>query len=150
MEQIKMNENQVRNVFKFIHGTQSEEVKESIFGQLGYQCFHASGFDQWLEQYRGKPDEYLDTINNQHSSMYGESLKYSEDGNSLIVTGNIVERCVCSFANGNDATLSLCNYCCKKFNEHFFGVILDRKVTAEISTSFLKGDNRCSTIIHFL
>jgi hypothetical protein len=49
----EMNHEQVRNLLKFVDSSQSEEVKESVFGQLGYECFHARNLDKWIGQYEG-------------------------------------------------------------------------------------------------
>ena len=59
MEQIKLNAQQIKNTLQYIDETQSEEVKQSVFGELGRQCYHATGIGEWLEQFRGKPEEYL-------------------------------------------------------------------------------------------
>ena len=48
----EMHPAQVRNVLKFIDGSQSETIKESIFSQLGYECFYARNLDEWIGKYK--------------------------------------------------------------------------------------------------
>ena len=150
MEPIKLNPRQIQNTLKFIDTTQSEAVKQCIFEELGQQCFCANGFADRLEPYRGKHAEYLRPINEEHGSPHWESILPDGDGKAYILTGVVVDRCVCSFADGRDAPLSLCDYCCKEFQRCFFSTLFDRAVDIEITASYLKGDDRCSTIIRFV
>lgn len=46
-----MSEAQVRNILKYIDTSQVESVKESVFEQLGYECFFSRGLDKWIDQY---------------------------------------------------------------------------------------------------
>jgi len=150
MEQIKLNAKQIRNTLKFIHNTQSDDVKQSIFSELGRQCFCMSGTGEHLEKYRGQPGEYLKRVNDDHSVIYWESILPGEEENAYILTGVPVDRCVCSLADGKDAPLSLCDYCCKSFQKQLFSTLFDREVDIEITESFLKGDGRCSTLIRLV
>lgn len=147
VEQIKPNQKQISSTLQFIHDTQSEDVKQAVFGELGRQCFCATGMKDQFETIRGKPEEYLKRVNDEHSVMYWESILPGEDGNSYILTGVPVNRCVCSFADGDNTPLSLCDYCCRNFQKQLFGVLFDREVEIEITASYLKGDGRCSTVI---
>lgn len=149
MEPVKFNPKQIQNTLKFIDGTQDETVKRCIFNELGNQCFHATGIANHMEAYRGKPEEYLRRVNDEHAVPYWESLLPGEDGNSYILTGVVADRCVCSLAGGADAPLSLCDYCCKQFQTQLFSTLFDREVEVEITSSYLKGGSRCSAIIRF-
>lgn len=150
MEQIKFNAKQIQNTLKFIHDTRGENVKQSVFGELGRQCFCASGTKNYFEKFRGKPEEYLKRVNDEHSVIYWESILPGEEENTYVLTGVPVDKCVCSLADGKDAPLSLCDICCKSFQKHLFSTLFDREVEIEITASFLKGDGRCSTVIHLL
>lgn len=147
MDKIKLNEKQIQNTLQFIHDTQSWDVKRSVFGELGRQCFCASGMKEYFEQFRGRPEAYLQRVNGEHSVQYWESILPGEDGESYVLTGVPVDQCVCSLADGKNAPLSLCDHCCKSFQTQLFATLFDREVEIEITASFLKGDDRCSTVI---
>lgn len=150
MDKIKLNEKQIQNTLQFIHDTQSEDVKRSVFGELGRQCFCAGGTKAYFEKFRGKPEEYFKRVNDEHSVQYWESILPGEDGRSYVLTGVPVEQCVCSLADGGTAPLSLCDHCCKSFQTQLFSTLFDREVEIEITASYLKGDGRCSTIIRLV
>ena len=59
-----------------------------------------------------------------------------------------MDRCVCSFADGRSTPLSLCEYCCKRFQMELFGTLFNREVEIEITETWLKGNDRCSTVSH--
>jgi hypothetical protein len=146
---MNMNEAQVRNILKFIDASQSEETKNAIFSQLGSECFYSHHQDQALEKYKGDVQSFLDIINVQQKSDYWESLVFSEDRKTLTLTGRVVERCACAFADCSQPPLSLCNYCCKAFQQEYFKALFGRDVDVKITSAFLWGDERCSTIIYF-
>ena len=62
----EMNQEQVKNILRFIDASQSETVKNSIFSQLGHECFHARKLDGWIDQYRGNVQAFLDRVNIEH------------------------------------------------------------------------------------
>ena len=146
----EMNQGQVRNVLKFIDASQDESVKESIFSQLGHECFYARKLDGWIAQYSGDVQAFLDRVNVQHASKYWERLEFSEDGTVLVLTGKKVEGCACAFADCFQPPQSLCHYCCKNFQQELFGMLLGQKVEVKITESYLLGDERCSTTIHLV
>ena len=126
IEPIKLNPQQVKNTLKFIDDTQSADVKRCVFTELGRQCFQTTGVGGHLEQYRGKPEAYLKRVNDDHAVMYWESILPGADGKSYVLTGVPVDRCVCSFYDGKDTPISLCDHCCKQFQTQLFGVLFDR------------------------
>ena len=146
----EMNQEQVRNILKFIDASQDESVKESIFGQLGHECFYARKLDNWISQYSGDVQAFLDRVNVQHASKYWERLEFPEDGTVLVLTGKKVEGCACAFADCSQPPQSLCHYCCKNFQQELFGMLLGQKVEVKITESYLLGDERCSTTIHLV
>jgi hypothetical protein len=145
-----MNPEQVKNLLKFIDASQSEPVKNSIFGQLGHECFYARKLDKWIEQYRGDVQAFLDRVNVQQASKYWEKLEFTADRATLILTGRKVEGCACAFAGCSQPPQSLCHYCCKNFQQELFGLLLGRKVDVRITESYLLGGERCSTAIHLV
>jgi hypothetical protein len=140
---------QVQNILTYIDASQSEAVKASIFQQLGRECFHTRSLAHWLEPYRGNPQAFLERVNSQQDK-YWEKLEFSADGKTLLLTGRVVQRCACAFAGGPQPNLSLCNFCCKGFQEEFFRTLLGKKVSVEITESYLLGGERCSNAIHLL
>jgi len=150
MEQIRLNAKQIQNTLQYVDRTQSEDVKRCIFGELGCQCFQTSGVGSALEQFRGRPEAYLKHINDERAAPYWESLLPGGDGKTYILTGVVVDRCVCSLAGGKDAPLALCEYCCREFQEKLFGTLFDRPVEIEITSSYLRGGDRCSTVIRLI
>ena len=146
----EMNQEQVKNTLKFIDASESESVKNSIFSQLGHECFYARKLDEWIQQYRGDVQAFLDRVNIQQASKYWERLEFSEDRAILILTGKIVQGCACAFADCSQPPQSLCHYCCKSFQQELFGMLLGQKVEVTITESYLLGGERCSTIIHII
>ncbi len=150
MESIKLNAQQIKNTLRYIGDTQCEAVKRDIFGELGCQCYRATGTADFLERFRGRPEAYLRGVNEDHAVPYWESILPGGDGQSYVLTGAPVDRCVCSFADGQNTPMALCEYCCKSFQEHLFGTLFDREVEVEITDTFLKGGGRCSAVIRFV
>ncbi|MBN1401472.1 MAG: hypothetical protein JXA74_11585 [Anaerolineae bacterium] len=146
----EMNQEQVRNILKYVEETQSDVVVASLFGQLGYECFYARHLDRWIGQYTGDVQAFLDRVNVQQASKYWERLEFSRDGRTLVLTGRPVQGCACAFADCADPPLSLCQHCCKSFQEALFGTLLGQPVEVTITASFLLGDARCNTTIHLL
>jgi predicted ArsR family transcriptional regulator len=146
----EMNQEQVKNVLRFIDTSQDESVKESVFSQLGHECFYARNLGSWIAQYTGHVQAFLDRVNIEKASKYWERLAFTEDGTTLVLTGKKVEGCACAFADCAQPPLSLCHYCCKSFQQELFGMLLGQKVEVEITEAYLLGNERCSTIIHLV
>ena len=143
----QMNPEQVRALLKTIDAGPDEAVKKEVFTQLGHACFHSNHLDGWVEAYKGDMKRFLEDINVRHDSPYWESLVYSADKRRLILTGKEVEECACPFAACSAPPLSLCNYCCKSFQQEIFGALLGRPVEVTITAAYLWGDRRCSSRI---
>ena len=143
----QMNQEQVKNLLKYVDAALDETVKRNVFTQLGHECFRCNHLDRWLEEFNGDVQMFLDRINVQHQSVYWESLVFSADKSRLTLTGKEVAECACPFAGCSAAPLSLCSYCCKSFQEEIFKSLLGKPVEVTITESYLRGDRRCSTII---
>lgn len=144
----EMNQEQVKNLLRFVDASPSEAVKSEIFGRLGYECFHARSLDRWIGQYTGDVQTFLDWVNIQHASKYWERLEFTADRTQLVLTGKKIQGCACAFADCAQPPLSLCHYCCKTFQQELFGMLLGQKAEVTITESYLLGNERCSTIIH--
>lgn len=145
-----MNQEQIKNILKFIDATQSENIKKIIFNQLGRECFHCRNLDKWVEQFKTDVQTFLDRVNVHHQSTYWESLIFSKDKRTLILTGRKVEGCACPFADCNQPPISLCYHCCKSFQQEFFKTLFGKEVEVKITESYLLGNEHCSTTIHFI
>jgi len=145
---IPINQDQICNLLQYIENNEEEDVRKTIFSRLGYECFYCRSRTQWIDQYKGNLQDFMDSINNQHNSKYWEKLSLSDDERQIIVTGKEVDGCACSYSAGKNPPLSLCNYCCKSFQQELFSYLLGRPVNVTITESFLLGNKRCSTIIN--
>lgn len=143
---MELNPQQMKNVFAYIDSGQSEEVKKDIFEKLGQECFLIS--KGWVDSIGQDIRKLMDDVNSRGLSPYWEKLQFNEDQSILYLTGRKVERCACALGSLEHPPRSLCNYCCKKFQEQVFGAFLGRAVTVEITESYILGGERCSTAIH--
>jgi hypothetical protein len=148
--EIEVNPEQVKNVLMFIDTTQSEEVRRSIFCQLGAECFYTRGLERWIEPYLGHVQAFLDRINIEQTSRYWEKLEFTPDGKTLLLTGRKVENCACAYSDSPQPPRSLCLHCCRAMQEELFGKLLGQKVAVEITEAFLLGGERCSTAIRLV
>lgn len=145
---IEMNKAQVVRILNYIDSSQSEESKKDIFCRLGDECFASSHTQEWVMSYHGNIQKFLDDVNVEGKSPYWEKLEFNADKTILYLTGKIVSRCVCSFGNSPTPAPSLCQHCCKTFQENLFGALFNRTVEVEITESSILGGTRCSTAIH--
>jgi hypothetical protein len=150
MAQIPSDPRQINNVLQYIDMAESEEVKEAVFGRLGYECYTCRGLDAWVASFGGDVQAFLDRINVDQASTYWEKLVYSSDGKALVLTGREVKECSCAYAETTPPSQALCRYCCKTMQERLFGALLGKKVEVDITEAFLLGDQRCSTLIRLI
>lgn len=145
---MEFNQTQVKNVLQYIEKNQNEEVKKEVFCELGRQCYMTRKIKEWVEGFNGDVQAFIDRVNIDHKSPYWEKFAFSEDRSILYLTGKVVDKCACVFAECADPPLSLCRHCCKAFQENIFSTLFGCNVEVEITEGFLLGDNRCSTAIH--
>ncbi|MBN2009002.1 hypothetical protein JW960_06635 [candidate division KSB1 bacterium] len=145
-----MSQKQVQEVIKFIETSFDDSVREKIFSQLGYECFHSRSLDGWIVRYVGHVQAFLDWVNVEKKSKYWERLEFNEDRTILSLTGRKVAGCACAYADCLNPPKSLCYYCCKNFQQQLFGMLLGQRVNVEITKAFLLGDDRCDTRIHLM
>lgn len=143
---MELNAQQMRNMFVYIDSNQSETVKKDIFEKLGHECFRRS--KEWVDSVGNNIEKLMDDVNVRDVSPYWQKLQFNEDRSILYLTGRKVGKCVCPLGNLESPPKSLCNYCCRKFQEEVFGVFLGKEVTVEITESCILGGERCSTAIH--
>ncbi len=147
---IPINQEQVTNLLKYIDSTLDEATKINLFSKLGHDCFYSRHQNQWVDQFNGDVQKFLDDINILHKSRFWESLIFTDDKSRLVLTGKEVDGCACSFAACDAPPLALCNHCCKSFQQELFSYLLGKPVKVTITESFLLGNKRCSTIIEII
>lgn len=145
-----MNQEQVKNLLGYIDTAADEPTKDSLFTQLGRDCFYCRHTDQWVDHFQGDVQKFLDNINIQHQSRFWESLVFSPAKKQLILTGREVDGCACAFADSDTPPISLCKSCCKGMQEELFARLLGKPVNVRITESYLLGNQRCSTIVDIL
>lgn len=141
-----MNKSQVRQLLKFIDSSVNEQDKERIFNKLGTECLYSRNYDKWVIGFRDNLDEYFDRVQ-RGESRYWEKLQYDREKSVITLVGRKFQTCVCEYGQCDQPPESLCRYCCKRFQEELFGLLLERKVTVRIDESIILGGERCSTTI---
>lgn len=141
-----MNKIQVQEVLKFIHSSIKKSEKEKIFNKLGTECLYSRGYDKWIINQRDNLDEYFNRVQ-RGESIYWEKLEYDKEKSVITLVGRKFTSCVCEYGKCDNPPESLCNYCCKRFQEELFGLLLNKKVKVRINESIILGGERCSTTI---
>ncbi len=137
---------QIQNVLRFVDSTQKEQVKKEVFERLGYEHTTNEKYNAYLLSFRNDIKKYFDMVNT-GKDTYWEKMEYDPDRSEIKITGKVVDKCACSYAQCEDPPVSLCNYCCKNFQKAMFEIMLGKKVDVRIDAAYLLGDNRCSTTI---
>ena len=105
-------------------------------------------FADWITKSSKDLKGFFSRVNSQRDT-YWEKIEYLRVPSSIRVTGKVVTRCACSYAQCDKPAKSLCHYCCRSFQQHMFEMLLQRPVRVQIDESFLLGGKRCSTTIFF-
>jgi len=137
---------QIQNVLKYVDSLDDEQIKRGVFERLGYEHVTNKAYHDYLVGFRKDLKSYFDNVNT-GKDRYWEKMEWDPARSEIRVTGKVVDRCACSYAQCENPPLSLCNYCCKNFQKAMFELMLDRKVDVRIDEAFLLGDKRCSTTI---
>jgi len=137
---------QLQNVLSFIDATMNEPVKKKIFERLGYEHTTDTGFVNWINGYKKDLKSFFDRVNS-NKDTYWEKLEYDPESSTIKVTGKIVDKCACPFAQQPNPPKSLCNYCCIGFQKTLFEMLVGKPVKVRLDESFLLGSNRCSNTI---
>jgi hypothetical protein len=143
---VPLDPRQIQNLLRFVDSSQDEAVKKQIFERLGLEHTTNDQYLSYLNKYKKDIKSYFDMVNS-NKATYWEKLEYDPDLSAIKVTGRIVDKCVCPFAQCEDPPTSLCNYCCKNFQKAMFEILLDKKVNVQIDEAFLLGGERCSTTV---
>jgi hypothetical protein len=141
-----MNKTQIRHLLKFIDSSINEPDKEKIFNKLGVECLYSRDYDKWLAKFKNDPDEYFNRVK-RGEAKYWEKLEYDKSKSVITLVGKKSQTCNCQYGRCDEPPKSLCNYCCKRFQEELFGLLLGKKVTVRIDETVILGSERCSTTI---
>jgi hypothetical protein len=74
---------------------------------------------------------------NRGESTYWENLEYDNEKSVITLVGRKFQSCNCEYGQFNEPPQSLCNYCCKRFQEELFGLLLNKKVNVKIDESMI-------------
>ena len=141
-----MNKNQVRQLLKFIDSSINESDREKIFNKLGTECLYSRNYDKWVINFRENQEEFFNRVK-RGESRYWEKLEYDKEKSVITLVGRKFQSCVCEYGQCDEPPKSLCNYCCKRFQEELFGLLLEKNVNVRIDESIILGGERCSTTI---
>ncbi|UCH14624.1 MAG: hypothetical protein JSV22_01355 [Bacteroidales bacterium] len=142
-----MNKKQVRQLLKFIDSSINESDKEKIFNKLGTECLYSRNYDKWVISFRENQEEFFNRVK-RGESRYWEKLEYNKEKSVITLVGRKFQSCVCEYGQCDSPPESLCNYCCKRFQEEMFGLLLEKNVNVRIDESIILGGERCSTTIY--
>jgi predicted ArsR family transcriptional regulator len=137
---------QIRNVLRFVDSSMDESAKKQIFERLGLEHTTNDRYVSWINGYKKDIKSFFEMVNT-NKNTYWEKLEYNPDLSAIKVTGRLVDKCACPFAQCENPPKSLCNYCCKNYQTQMFEMLLEKKVKVQIDESFLLGGKRCSTTI---
>ena len=141
-----MNKTQIRQLLKFIDKSVSEPHKGNIFSKLGYECLYSRNYDKWIAGFNDNKDEFFNRVQ-RGESKYWEKLEYDKEKAVITLVGRKFQTCACDYGKCDEPPKSLCNYCCKNFQQEMFGLLLDKTVEVRIDESVILGGERCSTTI---
>lgn len=145
---VPMSARQIGNTLSFIDATMDESVKQRTFERLGYEHTTDPKFAGRIAAASKDLKGFFNRVNSQNDT-YWEKIEYLRAPPGIRVTGKVVTRCACSYAQCDRPAKSLCHYCCRSFQQHMFAMLLQRPVRVQIDEAFLLGGKRCSTTIFF-
>jgi hypothetical protein len=137
---------QLQNVLSYIENNTDESTKKNIFDKLGYEHTTSEGFIKWIEGYKNNLKGFFDHINS-NKDTYWEKMEYNPDNSTIKITGKVVDRCACPYAQNDNPPKCLCKYCCISFQKSMFEMLLNKSVRVETDEAFLLGGKRCSSTI---
>ncbi len=142
----EINKVQITELLKFIDSLVNEKDKKRIYKELGKQCLYSGNYNKWIVGFKNNIDEFFDMIQGDEAS-YRDKLEHDTEKSIITLIGKKNDACTCGYADCEDPPRSLCNYCCKRFQEKMFGLLLNIKVDVRIEESILLGVERCTTTI---
>jgi hypothetical protein len=141
-----MNKTQIRNLLKFIDTSIKGRDKEKIFQMLGKECLYSRNIDKWVISFKDNQEEFFNRVN-RGDSKYWEKLEYDKEKSVITLVGRKFQSCTCEYGQCSEPPKSLCIYCCKRFQEELFGLLLNKKVNVKIDESIILGGEKCSATI---
>jgi hypothetical protein len=147
---IPINQDQVRNLLRYIDETLDEGAKAAILARLGHECFQCGHAAEWIDSFKGDIQRFLDNVNVDHKSPFWEKLELTHNGTRLVLTGREVDRCVCAFTEDARPLRGLCAHCCTRYQTELFTHLFGKTVEVKVTESYAYGNTRCSTIVDIL
>jgi hypothetical protein len=137
---------QIQNLLSYIDSSMDKSTRKKVFEKLGYEHTTKESFKNWINGYKNNIKDFFDMVNSDKDT-YWESIEYDHEKSAIKITGRLVDKCACAYAQQPDAPKSLCTYCCKSFQKYMFEMLLEKPVKVRIDDAFLLGGKRCSTTI---
>ncbi len=142
----KPNPEQVVSFLKQIDSSGDESLRDAVFVRWGRECFYSRKLDQWIGQYRDRPEALFAYVN-EGRSRYWERLDYDKLEGTLMVTSRRYPHCVCVYAQCSQPPKALCTHCCRAFHAELWKTLFGRNVSVEVPESILLGGARCRTTV---
>ena len=143
---VPFDQRQIKNLLCFVDSSMDESSKKQIFERLGLEHLTNETYKNKVIGFRKDLKGFFDRVNT-NKDTYWEKLEYDPKLSEIKLTGKVVDKCACPYAQCENPPKSLCTYCCKNFQKQFFETLLEKPVEVRIDDSFLLGGKRCSTTI---
>jgi hypothetical protein len=143
---VPFDQRQIKNVLCFVDSSMDEAAKKQVFERLGYEHLTNEAYKNRIIGFRKDLKGFFNRVNT-NQDTYWERLAYDPVSSEIKLTGKVVDKCACPYAQCEKPPKSLCNYCCRNFQKQFFETLLERPVDVRIDDAFLLGGKRCSTTI---
>jgi predicted ArsR family transcriptional regulator len=119
------------------------KTREKMISQFGRVCGQES-FDQ-LKKYVGDIDGLLNHIQNN----WAEKAEYDREKGEIRVVGKPTKECFCPFVATDQMSDKFCS-CSAGWSKEVFQRVLGKKVETEMTSTVLRGDERCTSVIRVL
>ncbi len=115
---------------------------KEVFAYCAKYHYDKNDMDSIVENYVGDLNGFVCFL----QENWGWAVKFSEDGNKIIVDEN-KDFCVCPVANtlkqtGNDLPQSLCN-CSEQFAQYMFSKVVGKEVNTKVIRSIIRDGKSC-------
>ena len=120
-----------------------DKLRNKMFEEFGRACSDASL--SLYENFIGNLEGFL-----KHAEEnWADKAVYNKEKNEIEITGKQAEECGCPFVNTEKMTPDYCQ-CSLGWRKHTFEKVTGKNVDVEMTSSVLRGGNRCSCKISIL
>lgn len=127
----------VLNLLKNLENEAPETIRTLIRqnGQIHYKLLN---FEETLADYKGNIEKFAVFL----EKNWGWMINLNKEERTLTANEN-KSICVCPIAKGHNTASALLCYCSEGFAEMMFSAVLEKKATAKVISSILRGDKNC-------